>query len=242
MKHILKLLRMILLMVAVLPLVACALSGGPLKGQVVEEGTNKPIPGVIVVAKWEGRTTSGSWFVEASKACYRVETAVTDAQGNYYIKAWSQAQHKDYTVKFDHMDVTFYKPGMVNTFFKFDHMDTIDYEPGVHNTFFLNGIARLAPFKGTKDEHFDYLAGVVSNTACTDAEGNNKYLYRLYSAIAEEAGAIAETEKQKESAEQWARWTAELLVNETKPAKYDSQGRRVNVDPNDSYKKEDMLK
>jgi len=45
-------------MLLAIPLTACALSGEAIEGRVLEEGTNKPIPGAIVVVRWIGRTTT----------------------------------------------------------------------------------------------------------------------------------------------------------------------------------------
>jgi hypothetical protein len=72
----------------ILALRACALSGGPVSGQVIDETTGKPVADAIVVAH-----SHGSWTKivgESSSACYHVETARTDAEGKYQIAAWTR--------------------------------------------------------------------------------------------------------------------------------------------------------
>jgi len=166
---------MILLMLAATPLAACALSGEAIEGRVLEEGTNKPIPGAIVVVKWIGLTTSGSWFVEASTVCYHVETATTDGQGNYQTKAWRQPQHKDYTVKFDRIGVDAYKPG-----YGF---------PGKLSQ--VKGIEYLAPFRGSREERLKFLSRIEGATGCGGGGDSKKNLLPFDRAVYEEALRIA---------------------------------------------------
>ena len=65
---------------------ATAVSGLPITGQVIEEGTNKPLPGVIVVAHWLG-TVSG-FGGHGGTSCRHVETGTTDEQGRYRLAFW----------------------------------------------------------------------------------------------------------------------------------------------------------
>ena len=200
---------------------ACSLSSLPINGQVLEEGTGKPIPDAIVVVTWKG-----DWWqwVQSSTVCYHVETARTDAEGKYHIPAWSlpwEIEHLTVTGKETFYEA--YKPGYTQPF-----------NPGNKPKNIL-----LARFKGTKDEYFDYLFGAAS---CTSAGESRKNLYRLYSAIAEEAQALAETPDQKKRAERLLDLAVDLLVNRTKPTTTNQNGWTINIDPNDSYKKEDLLK
>ncbi|MGH8766817.1 MAG: carboxypeptidase-like regulatory domain-containing protein, partial [Burkholderiales bacterium] len=88
-----KLLRCMLMVLNLLPLTACALSGGPVVGQVVEEGTHKPIPGAIVVVRWRGDLPG---FADSRTVCYHVASTVTDEAGRYRIPAWSKKAEKDW--------------------------------------------------------------------------------------------------------------------------------------------------
>lgn len=223
-----KLLRLVLL--TLLPLSACTLSGapilsgGPIAGAVLEEGTNKPIPGAIVVVRWIGRTTSGSWFVEARDVCYHVETAITNEQGQFKMAAWTQKQHKDYTLKYHSLQINAYKPGY-----------TWPTKPSQKTETMY-----LTTFKGTTKERFDYLGRVISATSCVSAGESYKNLYRVTRAIYEEAKAVAQTADEKRRAEGFRELAEDALVNRSKPTKYDERGRPVNVDPKDIFRAEDL--
>lgn len=162
-----------------LPLTACGLSSASISGKVLEERTDKPIPGAIVVVRWIGRTTSGSMFVEARDVCYHVETAETDEKGIYRIKAWSQPQHKDYTVKFNHMVVDAYKP---------------DY--GFSSAVPRNDEdAYLAPFRGAGQERLAYLKRLFGATSCGAQNESEKNILPLLKALYEEAKAYGGDKK-----------------------------------------------
>ena len=221
------LIRITLLIVFLMNLAGCTSaainaqksSTSSVQGLVLEQGSRAPIPSAIVIGTW---TETKSAYVDTHTSCVHVATTTTDAQGRYQLPTWKG---------YEPTAVNAYKPGYADSqeYYKVQqHFDRYVYLLGV--------------FKGSKDEHFDYLAGVWSRSSCFDLGENYKNLYRLYSAIAEEERAIAETEEQKERAKRSARQAAELLVNEKKPTTYDSHGRRINIDPNDSYKKEDMFK
>lgn len=219
-----KLLRLMFILTTLLPLSACALSGGPVVGQVVEEGTHKPIPGAIVVVRWIGRTTSGSWFVEARDVCYHVETAVTDESGQYKTAAWTQEQSKDYTLKYHSLSVNAYKPG-----YGWPSQPSQTRE-----------IVQLAPFKGSVHEQFQYFSSVISNTNCGGSGESGKKLYWLWMALHEEARSLAVTAEQKKRADRLRSHAQSTIVDETKPKKYDEHGNVVNIDPRDNFKVEPL--
>jgi hypothetical protein len=68
-----------------------------------------------------------------------------------------------------------------------------------------------------------------------------KKLYRLWTAIIEEEASRAETNMQRERIRFKRILAAELLVIHAKPTTSEF-GREMNIDPNDSYKPEDLLK
>jgi uncharacterized GH25 family protein len=92
------------LLLSMLSLPACAatLSGKPIEGQVLEQGSNKPIPDAIVIARWQG--TVGN-IATSSRVCYHVLSAVTDADGRYHFSAWKKdstyGRIADQSVTFD---------------------------------------------------------------------------------------------------------------------------------------------
>ena len=81
--------RLISVSALALTLCGCALdSGGPYKGEVVEEGTGKGIEGAWVAVTWEmnfGSTAGGG----GGYPCYHIEIARTDKDGKYYVPRWS---------------------------------------------------------------------------------------------------------------------------------------------------------
>lgn len=81
------LLRLMIVFLMALPLSACALSGGTVSGQVLEEGTDKPIPDAIVVVLWKGRVSS---LADSHGVCVHVDSTVSDSQGRYKFARWSK--------------------------------------------------------------------------------------------------------------------------------------------------------
>src|SRR6266566_6673967 len=166
---------------ALLPLQACALSSEPIEGKVLEEGTNRPITGAMVVVRWVGRTTStlSGLYVESRDMCYHVETALTDTEGSYRTSAWKQEQQKNYSLKFDHFSVDAYKPSY-----------GIPTAPSQKREVFL-----LKPFTGTREERLR--AVWSSGVQCGSAGESRKNLIPLYRALHEEAMSLAQSQEGK---------------------------------------------
>ena len=74
----------------------------------------------------------------------------------------------------------------------------------------------VAPFKGTKDEYFDYLSILVGSNSGCSGEGRNRHYYRFFMAVYEDAKILAETPEQKKRAERFASHAANMLTNEMK--------------------------
>jgi hypothetical protein len=224
----------VLLLTLGLPLSACAasVSGGPLDGQVLEEGTNQPLPGAIVVVRWQGNVGGP---VESSTTCYHVETATTDNQGRFHIHAWKTTEaalglHPSWfdrlffgpTIRDREILKSAYHPGY-----------TFGTVPSEKDTVWLK------PFTGGRGERFKYLDRVISNTSCGDKD-TYKNLYRITYAVYEEAKAIAQTEDEKRHAERFKDLADDALVNRSKPTTYNKRGREINVDPKDAFRPEDI--
>jgi len=67
-------------------LVAASPLSHALSGRIVEEGTGKPMEGVIVVGAWRGELEG---FGEPKSTCYYLDTATTDAEGEFSMHKWS---------------------------------------------------------------------------------------------------------------------------------------------------------
>lgn len=224
MNHVTKNLIASLLALLLTSLSACAspfgLSGEAIEGKVLEAGTNKPIPHAIVVVRWDGIL---SGFAEQRGVCVHVESTATDEQGRYRINAWRKPSTLG-GVRDIGPTVSAYQPS---------------YEIARRDR--ENNMVYLRPFTGGRGERLQYLDRVISSTSCGD-KSTHQNLYRIHRAVYEEARAIAQTEEEKKQVER-LKWIAEYsLVNLNKPTKSDGRGRTINVDPNDSFKPEDLLK
>jgi hypothetical protein len=158
-------------------------------GRVLEEDTNKPMEGVIVVSRWRGRM----WMVvDSGNACIHVENAITDSEGRYGIKGWLKPTMINFVSDIG-KDLTAYKPGY--------------YEPSSSSgkLGFLSKVTKyiewkfypklyLAPFKGTREERVSYLKAIVTGNGCDEAGKSARNLYPLYKALYYDAKAQGATE------------------------------------------------
>lgn len=151
-----------------LSLPACGLSGGPIDGAVLEEGTSKPIPGAIVVVQWmHQQGYSGT-------VCYRVESAVTDETGRFHIPRWSDpSDHRALSnpwVSIDFYSTTFERAGQTE------------------NTIYVRRVAEGAQ---QRLEELQRLNGAIR---CGDAGTSNKNLLPIRRALLAEARALTGAE------------------------------------------------
>ena len=158
-----------------LPLGGCAttftLSSEPIDGVVREEGTNKPIPGAIVVVRWQGH------LGYTGTVCYHVETTTTDAEGKYRISAWS-------------------KPSPYGNISDRTWLSSA-YKPGYQSARVqrTKGVVILQPFAGTREERLRKTAGAA--VTCASAGESQKNLLPLYRKLYEETRALAVTKNDK---------------------------------------------
>ena len=170
------------LFLLLLPLTACGLSGGPLEGRVLEAGTNKPIPGAIVIVRWQG---TYSQIVDSQDVCYHVESATTDAEGRFRTSGWVEQKMRGPFFSPGGWDITAYKAGY-ETDWPAAYSATEDYK---------RNIRYLKPFTGTKAERLKYLERLNWVTRCGAAEESEKNLLPLRKALYREARGIAASEE-----------------------------------------------
>jgi len=205
-------------------------------GQVLDEVTNQPIAGAVVVVEWQAMHTN---FVEADRECLHVETAVTDAKGRYRVASWAGA--------FAPRNLIYYGRYHRYAAYKFN------YVPGFRRGD-AEGVLRLKPFTGTPDEWFaptdsSYPVGELSwfgfrmhyEAYCFDRESQHN-LFRLYDTFAKDAALIARSPQQKRYVAVVNNFAQALLVNWSKPTHIDRHGDWVNDDPADAYTPEMLLK
>jgi hypothetical protein len=187
-------------------------------GLVIEEETGQPIPGAIVVVRWNA--TESNLLTDSHEVCLHVETATTDALGKYHVNGWAG----------EWSPANWFKSDRFQSFsvYKFGFSDK---KPPNRKTILLK------KFSGSTEAFF----GSLGSYGCrTDASQKN--LYRVYAAMAADAAANADTALLRQKAIFLSDQAEDLLVNRSKPARTNQTGHYENVDPNDSYKREDLLK
>jgi len=175
-----KVLRLILMLPMLLPLSACGLSGGPLSGQVLEEDTNKPVPGAIVVVRWRGDLPG---FADSRTVCYHVASAITDEAGRYRIPAWSKEAEKDWQKRIINKEFTVvaYKSG-----YGFPKQPSQKQQ-----------IVLMAPFKGTAGERLDFLVRIFGAAGCGSQGESDKNGIPFMKAVYAEALNLGQTKDKK---------------------------------------------
>lgn len=146
------------------------------RAQVVDVDTEKPLEGVVVLARWTGRK---SMLVDTQGTCYHVETATTDRNGWFEIPSYNEGLGK--------MSIS----GKSNRF-SFYHEGYVFYS----KTELLHLHAKkiyMKKFKGTREERFKFLSEF--NTSCHESDNSEKNSYRIHKALYKEASALAKTSK-----------------------------------------------
>lgn len=151
-----------------------------MEGQVLEEGTNKPIEGALVVAIWKGSQVRPA---HSSTICYHMKTTTTDVHGKYRILDFS---------------------GNLNPFIA-DRQASIEsiYKSGYHGSKQVPsaiGVDLLAPHAGTQEQQFEQIGARVPYECSLTDEGK-KSLLPLMRLIYEEMKSNAKTSKQLEEVE-----------------------------------------
>ena len=177
-----KLWRTFLWMLALLPLTACGLSGGPIDGQVLEVGTRKPIAGAIVTVTWQG---SFFQIAESRTTCYHVESATTDQQGHYKIAKWHEFTKGPFFSQGPFW-IEVYKPGYEHYLPPGNFDRTEDYK---------NNIRFLAEFKGAREERLKYLSRLSEATRCSSAGDSVKNVLAFRKALHLEANNMASSKE-----------------------------------------------
>ena len=170
----------LLIFLLTVPLTACGLSGGPVEGQVLEEGTGKPIPGAIVLLRWEG---TWSMLVDSQSDCYHAEAAITDAQGRYHVPKWHEWP-KGPVFTPGPMSILTYKKGYErsNEFFK--------KEAYRKNNDILKRTA------ATREQRLEYLLNLSGEADCY-TESSKQSLLMMQAELSREAKGLAVSAKDR---------------------------------------------
>lgn len=211
----------LLSLLLLLPLTACGGGklpppGTPVEGKILDSGTKQPIPGAIVVVRWQG---SYSQLVETKTVCYHVETATTDAEGKYRTPAWTPEDlGPNFTPGPQLIDA--YKAGYER-----------DWPPGFDRSEeFRKNIYFLKTFKGATWERLRYLERTLDATRCGSQNESENNLHAMYYAMYEEAKNMVVSKDDAEIVDTLRYWAFFVLLDKNKPMTRDEKGRLINVE------------
>lgn len=185
-------LKILGLCLAILPLSACGLSGGPMEGEVFDAVTKKPLPDTYVDFRWQGRISFGG-----ASVCAHTENTITDQQGRFSTPGW-KAESKN-GVKMD-SDVPFfdvYKAG-----YSLENLSDSEFSKAVQEASKDNDKDKnksfifMKPYAGTKEERLQYLEVLSSRLQCFGTD--EKSLFQIQRAIYLEGKALAVSDSDKE--------------------------------------------
>lgn len=143
----------------------------PQTGRVLDEETQQPIEGAIVVLRWQGVGTKA--FVDTQTVCYHVESAVTDDQGRYVTMPWTEeSRYLDLSMK--SILVSAYKAGYRQ----------VRMGEGT-SALYLKRDKRQAK------ERLGYLLAWSSYVSCGSSDDQPAKLLRLYDSMYQEAARIS---------------------------------------------------
>lgn len=152
----------------------CGLSGGPIDGAVLEEGTNRPIVGAIVVVEWLHQQVTAT-------VCYRVESAVTDETGRFHIPRWSNPS--------DHRALTNPRTSIDFYATAFERARQTD------NDIYVRSVSE------GKAERLEELRRLLDATGCGDGGSSEKNRLPLLRALLAEARTLTGTQYDRETIE-----------------------------------------
>jgi len=175
-----KIVHIILALSLMMSLEACALSGGPVSGRVLEEGTKAPIVGAYVSVCWTGYVSS---MVDATTVEFHAALARTDEQGRFHIPAWKKDPVHPWQENIRGISPSFkvYFPG-----YTYSDSETI-VEKG---TFLLK--------RDTSPPSARFERIMTSTHPCLGAGQSNRSLYPLDEALYQEAKPLAVTKREHE--------------------------------------------
>lgn len=185
-------------------LVGCALAPArevsAQMGRVLDEATQQPIEGAIVVLRWQGVGTKG--FVDTQTVCYHVESAESDTNGRYATQSWKEeSRYRDLSMK--QVLVTVYKPGYRHV--RVDRVTRTHYLQSMT----MGDLANL-----------EYTKRVSSANGCPGAGESEMNLLPLRRALLGQAKLLAETVSDKDVIESF------LFQVETLELGYEEAERR----------------
>jgi len=155
-----------------------------IEGRVLEVGTDKPVPGAIVIARWRGYIPVMP--ADSTTVCYHVESAVTDGSGWFHIPGWREGEGYG-RIEGKKVFVNVYKARYQESRWKLDYDLS---KKGVD-------LRYLKPYEGSLEDRIKYLDRIEYDTRCPGANVSGRNMLRLYRALYAEASHIAVTKEDK---------------------------------------------
>ena len=228
---------------------ANALAGLPHNGVVLEEGTDKPIPGAIVIVKWSGE----GGLVDARTVCVKTAIVRTDSNGKFSI-GWSVGDIFNGRTS---AGWAAYAPGYVplrTPAAVLEPISGVDIDKDPERKQRLYAKEALGREWGKKLQ-VDRDAGVIRVEKTSDVEEkmkafrslrglsrcqliNSPQAYTLGKLMLKEFENFPQTNKLKDWIKEERRAVENFLVNESRPATYNKQGDYDNVNVEDRLKPE----
>lgn len=160
----------------------CSLTGEAFSGYVLEQGTESPIEGAIVVAGWKGHVAT---WAHGRTVCYHVETAVTDSNGRFHFPAWRKdiSEKWQKNVRFERVSVDIYFPA---------------YELSSRLS---EGVYSLEPFVGGQKKRIEYLKEFeISLRRCRSRSAGESSLIPVYRALYNEVKGLDKVDEAESAA------------------------------------------
>lgn len=139
-------------------------------GRVLDEETQQPIEGAIVVLRWQGVGTKA--FVDTQTVCYHVESAESDVNGRYTTMPWKEeSRYRDLSMK--QVLPTVYKAG-----YRFVRVDR------------STGDQYLRRDTLDVKERLGYLISLIRSGSCLASGESQRNIYHLRESIYYEAKSL----------------------------------------------------
>lgn len=189
-----------------------SLSGKAITGQVIDGSTNRPLPGAIVVATWEGDIAS---FPESRRTCYHVASAKSDDQGFYRVPGWK----KNITAK--------WQKNLVGT-----QVHLLAFHTGyTHGYRVLDGTRKedipfiMSPDKRAREARLEDLWTIFSSMSCDQGGRSGQDLLPLFEAVFYESKKLATTDKDKQTLKLMRELAASAWIHRDEPLTGDQEIR-----------------
>jgi hypothetical protein len=197
-------------------LAACTttLQAPAISGRVLDQDTNRPLAGAVVLAYWNGDVPI---FPESRTYCFEILSAITDAEGNYRLPSWRRTYWES-EIHGPQVHFLPYYPGYI---WSRTHYGSSDNEA----TFLM------VHDKSSREARFEALSKMFGSTGCGwyYAGSSMKNFVPFGTGIAKELKSLAQSPKELERLQQIRESVAYHAVRSDTNAPYYSEDMRQRV-------------